>query len=94
MPEQSFSPTQRPNPVILLMLIEPPLLHFSCLYFILFLAFPLHIFRESLSAGKDKEFFLWQFIKTTNYQAYRLVFQYDNKVDLLFQVEKDGFHGI
>jgi hypothetical protein len=33
-------------------------------------------------------------IESTNYQTYRLVFQYDNKVDLLFQVEKDGFHGI
>ena len=45
-------------------------------------------------AGKDKELSCWQFHLRINHQTYRPVFQYDNKVDLLFQVEKDGFHGI
>jgi hypothetical protein len=45
-------------------------------------------------AGKDKELSFWQFHLHINHQTYRPVFQYDSKVDLLFQVEKDGFHGI
>ena len=45
-------------------------------------------------AGKDKELSCWQFHLRINHQTYRPVFQYDSKVDLLFQVEKDGFHGI